>query len=318
MTDDWKILLNRFVSDGNVELNQIREIIQRIPNIESRDRRPYLERLERNDRTALFPLLEALVAKSQEEGYSTLIFPTIISRKRAPNFYFSGEKETPQEEEAWKVLYFLLSAVQLRDTLFNLDNVTEKGRMYWRLLLMPESAAASFKRIISELNLRSRNIGPFFLSLLVMAYWVRRVKLSISGPSRSRIPLKELMDRLKDHGFGDDTILVVFHIWGKEKKEVYYFTRLSQFINKWFKDYIEGREERPFLITFLDSLTSVSSTNAELVSEVREKFVFHLLKYHEISSELLAQLVELKVQDALNSKKPFGVMGAQDFFARLT
>jgi hypothetical protein len=82
----------------------------------------------------------------------------------------------------------------------------------------------------------------------------------------------------------------------------------------------EGREKRPFLITFIDSLTSISPkrTNAELVSEVREKFVFHLLKYHEISGELLAQLVELKVQDALNSKKPFGVMGAQDFFARLT
>ncbi len=319
MTNNCRTLLNSFAKKA--ELDQVRRILRNIPNIGLGEREIYWERLvNKNDKSALFPLLETLV-KSQEEGYSTLIFPTIISSGRAPNFYLAGEREAPQEEEAWKTLYLLLTSVQFRDTLLNLDNVAEEGRRDWRLKLMPESASASFKMIISELELRSRNIGPFFLSLLAIAYWVRRVKLSISGPSKSRgILQKEWIDKLKEkYGFRDDTVLVVFRM-GRGKKEVHYFGALSQFIIKWFKEYIEGGEQRQSLITFLDSLTSISSnrTNAELVSEVREKFVFHLLKYHEINGELLAQLVELRVQDTLNSKKPFGVMSAQDFFARLT
>jgi len=319
MTNDWKSLLNSFATNRNLELNQIRRVLWNIPNIRLGERKIYWERLEKSDRSALFPLLNALV-KSQEKGYSTLIFPTIISSGRAPNFYLVGEKDTPQKEEVWKMLYLLLTSVQLRDTLLNLDHVAKEGRMRWRQWLMPESASASFRRIISELKLRSRNIGPFYLSLLAIAYWVYRMKLSISGPSKSRgILQKEWMDKLRQYGFGNDTVLVAFCM-GRGKKEVHYFTRLSQFIIEWFKDYIEGRGERQPLITFLDSLTSISSnrTNAELVSEVREKFVFHLLKYHEVNGELLAQLVELRVQDALNSKRPFGVASAQDFFDRLT
>jgi hypothetical protein len=257
-----------------------------------------------------------LADRTDDEGYSTLLFPAMISKDRAPNFRLPGEKAAPEREEAWKALYLLTSSVQIRDTLLNLDNVDESGRTHWRTILMPESGAAFYTRIMTDLRLRTGEIGPFYLSLLAIAYWVYDTK--------SKLPeeygLKNyIAEARKKYGFNDATTLVTYNMGMRTEKEVHYFSKLNSFIIKWFGDYIRARENNMSLITFLDSLTrsSSKSTNLKLLSKTREKLAYHLLKSHRINGELLDKLTQLRIQDMQASKRVLGVFDAQSFFSKL-
>jgi hypothetical protein len=318
---NWKELVKNLVIDQVIELNQIEQILRKIYNLGEGKRKPYWERfLERKDRDALLSLLEVLVNETScEGGYSSMVFPAIIGRQSAPNFWLYGEKNAPTQEEAWKAVYLLLSSVPFGNILLNLDNIKDTGRKRWRGLIISESTKEFLRRTRSDLNLKCKNLGSFFLSLLAITYWVYKIK-EIAAQTGKELMLEEFMREVREnYGFRDDTTLIVFQMGREKKKEIHYFSRLSSFIIKWFKDYIEGREKEPSLIKFLDSLTSISSKkiNSDLVSGTREKFVFDLLKYNEVNGELLSKLVELKVQDILGSKQRFGIMNAKDFYSRL-
>ena len=136
---------------------------------------------------------------------------------------------------------------------------------------------------------------------------------------KSGLGLEGYLDKLdKDYKINDSTTLILIQL-GREKKEIHYFSKLTSFIRRWFKDYIERREDRPTILTFLDSLTTTSqdSKNKKLVVSLREKMVFHLLKYNNINGKLLSQLVAIKNEDNLKAERPYGVAGAKQFFAKL-
>ncbi|MEM4312118.1 MAG: hypothetical protein QXX95_06995 [Nitrososphaerales archaeon] len=232
----------------------------------------------------------------------------MIGKSSAPNFWMKGEKRGPDLQEGEKALYLLLSSVRFRNTLLNLDNIKEEGRKKFREYLVTE-ADNPLIRIVRELGLWSRNVGPFYLSLIAICYWLYKIKMNLK---------KSFRELMTDWGFDDDTTLLIFEL-GKKKKEVHYFSRISNFILRWFEGYFEMEKELPPLLTFLESLTRVTSKkiNPEFVVEIREKLVFHLLKYHEINGELLSRLVNLKVEDSLSSKKVYGIVSASDFFAEL-
>jgi hypothetical protein len=127
------------------------------------------------------------------------------------------------------------------------------------------------------------------------------------------------LDKLdREYKISDDTTLILFQL-GREKKEIHYFSKLTSFVRRWFKDYIERREDRPSLVTFLDSITttSPSNKNLKLISSLREKLIFHLLKHNSINGELLSQLVTIRINDDMKSQKPYGIFGAKQFFAKL-
>lgn len=305
--EDWSKLLKKLAEDE--EITHLKKILLKLPNIDAGDRSESWRRFfSENDRQALKELLEKLVKAGE---YSSQIFPAIVGKSSAPNFWLKGERSGPDLKEAEKALYLLLSSACFGNTLINLDNIKDAGRNEWRRFLITE-AGENQARIMRDLGVRSRSLGPFYLSLLTICYWLYQLKLKgIKGE-------EDLHQIMTDWGIGEDTAIVIFEM-GRKKKEVHYFSRLSSFILKWFKGYFDVDEiAPPTLITFLDSLSRVSSDkNVDLVGEAREKLVFYLLKYHEMNGEVLSKLVQLKVQDAITSKKVSGVVRASEFFAGL-
>jgi SNF2 family DNA or RNA helicase len=166
------------------------------------------------------------------------------------------------------------------------------------------------------LNIHSQNWDQFFIAFLAIALFTSRIRERIR---KSGLGLGEYLDKLnREYEINDSTTLILIQL-GREKKEIHYFSKLTSFIRRWFKDYIERKEDRPSIVTFLDSLTTTSSDskNKRLVASLREKLVFHLLKYNDINGELLSQLVAIKVEDNLKAERPYGIAYAKQFFAKL-
>jgi hypothetical protein len=177
-------------------------------------------------------------------------------------------------------------------------------------------ASQFYRGIRSELNIRSRDWGTFFIALLAISYFIFRIR---NRMPQSDLGLEEYLDRLqKQYSIRDDTTLVIFQ-FGRQKKEVHYFNKLTAFIDKWFRDFIEGRERTLSLLAFLDSLTATQtrSKNLKVMGSLREKLIFYLLKHNQVNGDLLTKLVAIKMQDSLKADKPFGVFHAKQFFAKL-
>lgn len=63
----------------------------------------------------------------------------------------------------------------------------------------------------------------------------------------------------------------------------------DSFVRNWFKDYIEGIDDKPAAVTFLDSLTTLmpKSKKTKEPSSLREKLVFHLLKHNNVNGNIV-------------------------------
>ncbi|MFH8120127.1 MAG: hypothetical protein QXS37_04975, partial [Candidatus Aenigmatarchaeota archaeon] len=61
------------------------------------------EKEEEIRREKFIELLESLAKQISKEGYSSILYPTIIQE---PNLSLEGEK-SPEEEEIWKTVYLL-------------------------------------------------------------------------------------------------------------------------------------------------------------------------------------------------------------------
>jgi hypothetical protein len=305
MSNQWKNQVERFISTEAVD--NLRNIVtQLIPNRNNipREFRDYQD-IVNNNRTRLLDLLDHFTTQ-----YSTFAFPAILTEHSAPNFWFTGERKEPNKQEAWKMIYLLLSSVQV--ALMNLNNIGERGRTGWRRQLVSEDPHQFFNGIISELNIHSRRWGPFYTALLAISYFTHRVRRTMR---RSELGLEVYLERLhRQFGIREDTTLIIFHL-ARQKKEVHYFCKLTTFVRKWFREYIEGKEMKPSLLTFIDTLTTTK--NLKVISPLREKLAYYLLKHNRINGDILTKLLDIKMHDSLNSKKPSGIYDAKQFFAKL-
>lgn len=314
MTYDWKHLTEEFVN-GQEEIfnleNKIRIIFKR-QNLPQDLHLIYDNIFEEHSRSDILEIIKNRITQQ----YSTHIFPAILTRERAANFWLSGEPEIPSENEAWKGIYLLLSSVSVGNVLINLDNISNEGRIAWRRLLFSEDPSQFYNGIRSTFNLHSKNWEQFFIALLAISFFTSRIRERIQ---KSNLGLDEYLHELqKEYSITDETSLVIFQL-GRVKKEVHYFTKLTSFIRTWFKDYIEGLEQEPSLVKFLDSLTATDPKNkAKAVTFLREKLIFHLLRHNNINGKLLLQLVMIKLEDSLKKdKKLYGINYPKQFFAKL-
>jgi hypothetical protein len=325
---NWREMTRNYVLKA--EMTALMGILNtmNLRNLFQGKREKYREPIDKGDKQALFGLLEVL---AEDKTYSTFLFPAIPGRESAPNFYIPGENDTPEEGEKWKAIYIIFSSVRVGNTLLNLDNIGEKGRNQWRQKLHSENPAQFYKEIRGEFELFSRNFGPFFTSLLAFGYFIAKVRNELAKKKgiRGSYGLSDFIDDLyEEYGFRRDTTLVVVSGGPREKKEVHYLSSLVPLTSRWFSGFVENREERPALLTFIDSLSNVKGTKRyELASSLREKLSYYLLRYGRINSETLDSLVELRVEDTLasasRSKKGgsgsnvYGIMSARDFFSYL-
>lgn len=312
MNSDWKQLTYDLITK-EAQLSDLRSKFMRIipvTNVPIELRSHYRRNNRRTD------ILKVIDDRSTE--YSTQIFPAVLTRHRAPNFWLEGERSVPIQDEAWKSIYLLFSSVSVGNIFLNLDNVSKKGRIAWRNLLFSERGPSEFYRRMRDppLNIHSQNWDQFFIAFLAIALFTSRIRERIR---KSGLGLVEYLDKLnREYEINDSTTLILIQL-GREKKEIHYFSKLTSFIRRWFKDYIERKEDRPSIVTFLDSLTTTSSNskNKRLVASLREKLVFHLLKYNDINGKLLSQLIAIKVEDNLKAERPYGIAYAKQFFAKL-
>ncbi|MDW8275660.1 MAG: hypothetical protein RMJ59_04680 [Candidatus Nitrosocaldus sp.] len=319
MSDDWKQLTKKFVDDEEIThmQNILKKLIPNLKNLPSNLRIDYEDFMRRRDRKTLYNILEYLANQ-----YSTFTVPAMITRSSASNFYLYGEKNAPNEQEGWKTVYMLFSAVPINNILMNLDSVKEEGRKAWRQQLVSEDPKQFYIGIRNSLDIKSKNWGTFFTSLVALSYFVYKTK----NETNDRLSLAEWSKILSErYGFNDDTTLIIYKL-GKEKKEVHYFSKITMIIQRWFNDYIEGREDKISLLRFLDSLTTTYSNkiNQDIVMELREKLAYYLLKYNIINGELLTKLIVMRVNDSLDTRarvmthsKHHVIVNARQFFTKL-
>jgi hypothetical protein len=260
-------------------------------------------------------LMEILDYCSSVE-YDTRLFPTIIGRRSGPNLWMNGERDKPSIEESWKAIYLLLTSININNILINIDNLSIEGRNAWRTELQSEDPLQFHLTITNELNIHSRftNWSPSFIALLVISYFVYRVRGQIGESEWGGERFAEILQR--EYSFTDYTTLIVFNdLLGRRKKEVNYFSKLVSFINRWFGDYVAGKDNRISLLAFLDSVASTSSSreNLRMLSNVREKFVFELLKYGKINGLLLNKLIVMRLRGDLKTKQ-FQIAAARGLY----
>jgi hypothetical protein len=316
MNVDWKQMVEKFVLDEeHIEIAQLRDIIgllisrREIPRVLENG---YDDFFQQNHRSSLLGILDYC----SNTEYDTRLFPPIIGRDSGPNLWIKGERDKPSPQESWKSIYLLLSSVNLNNILISIDNLSMEGRDAWRTSLQSEASKPFHERVTIDLKIRSRytNWSPSFIALLVMSYFVYRVRGEIGESEWGGERFREILQ--EDYGFTDHTTLIVFNdLEGRKKKEVNYYSKLVSFINRWFGDYIAGKENRSSLLTFLDSVASISSSKKKLrlMSNIREKLIFELLKFGKINGSLLSKLIDMRLQEDLKGRQ-FQIAAARGFY----
>jgi hypothetical protein len=316
MNVDWKQMVEKFVLDEEqIEIAQLRNIIRLLINRREIPRaleNSYDDFFQQNHRDSLMGILDYC----SNTEYDTRLFPTIIGRVSGPNLWIEGERDKPSPQESWKSIYLLLSSINVNNILINIDNLSMEGRGAWRTQLQSEDPLQFHHTITNELNIHSRftNWSPSFVALLVISYFVHRVRGQIGESEWGGERFTEILQQ--EYGFTDHTTLVVFNdLLGRQKKEVNYYSKLVSFINRWFGDFISGKEDRLSLLTFLDSVASASSSTKKLrmLSSVREKLIFELLKFGKINGSLLNKLIDMRLQEDLKAKQ-FQMAAARGFY----
>jgi hypothetical protein len=316
MDVDWKQMVENLVLGeqklGIAELRNNISLLFGRREIPREYENSYIHFFQKNRRDSLMGILDYC----SNAEYDTRLYPTIIGRVSGPNLWINGERNKPSTQESWKSIYLLLSSININGILVSIDNLSMEGRDAWRTVLQSEASTPFYERVGSELKIKSRfsNWTPSFIALLVVSYFVYRVKGDKGESEWGGEELREILQQ--DYGFTDHTTLVVFSdLVGRQKKEVNYYSKLVSFINRWFGDYISGTENRLSLLTFLDSIASISSSKKKLMlmSNLRERLIFDLLKFGRINGSLLSKLIEMILQEDLK-RKQFPIAAARGFY----
>jgi len=324
----WKEMTKDYVMNAPIE--SLRSILgtMNARNLFEGPRAGFKESIDKGNREAFYAFLEELAG---EENYSTFLFPAIQQRESAPNFYVPGENDIASENEKWKSIYLIFSAVRVGNTLLNLDNVDDNARKHWRQKLHSENPAQFYSEVRTEFRLASRGFGPFFTSLLAYGYFIAKVRdeevksRKISGP----YGLSEIiLDLNRDYGFNRNSTLIIISGGPREKKKMYYFSSLVPLLSRWFEGFIEGRERTPAILSFVDAISATEGkATHDLAVDLREKLSYYLFRYNRVNGEVLGKLVELKVDTTLSSRgkrikqgkaaKVYGLASAKEFFSYL-
>jgi hypothetical protein len=318
MNVDWKLMVEKFVlGEEQIEVAQLRNNVRlligrrEIPRVLENS---YNDFDQQNRRDSLMRILD-YCSKTE---YDTRLFPPIIGRRSGPNLWLKGERNKPSPQESWKSIYLLLSSINLNNFLISIDNLNQERRDAWRTQLLSEreNQTEFHQRIRNELKIQSKysNWSPAFVALLVLSYFVYRIRGEMGESEWGGEELRDVLQ--KEYGFTDHTTLIIFNgLQGREKKEVNYYSKLVSFINRWFGDFIAGKEDRISLLTFLDSVASISTSTKKikLMSNIREKLVFDLLKFGRINGSLLNNLIDMRLQEDLKAKQ-FQIAASRGFY----
>lgn len=266
---------------------------------------------EEKKREKFIELLECLAKQISEEGYSSLLYPTIITE---PNLFLGSEK-LPEEEEIWKTIYLIYCySLKIGNSIITFDNISEESKQkFWRLLISEKivTQRVNLAPVKNALKVRLNYNDKFFVTLSLLAYWVK--KFSENEEISSQDFWSEFIPKL---GWSDISSLIIFTREGGRGKSTYYiFPRFSKIIFKWFDSSMS-------LLRFLNSLTNIRGIDEEkleLIRKEREKLIYNLFKYNEINGELLSSCVNLKISHELRAKEKRirGFDKARDFFSKL-
>lgn len=263
-----------------------------------------------------FQLFEDL---AQKKEYTASIFPTIISSKEAINFFLPGEKK-PNREEVFQYLYLVSTGIYHRNIIINL--ITEKENK-WESFLSKLKSEESFIILTKNENQQSKKpsisveinfntlkkyIGcniPFiplerniFLLTIINFFvvWWLKEKNKIKINSLEEIG-KVLTSKI---GLSDNAVLIVFEKRRNEKTKVFFYPRLSRFIQKWYSEYLKtGKEEDNYLPKFLFSLVDFDD---ERSINYLDKFLYFLFRGN-VNGEILEKLLNLKTKLIINLRK---------------
>lgn len=267
----------------------------------------------------------------KNKNYDASIFPTLISKNEAPNFYFKNEK--PAEEEIYWILYLLFSGLSYRDYVINLYNVNEKLREDFRKFLINEektiflsSSGASFdigKAISSILEYRSNKkinfkIKEFILSFVFLLSFIRWIKKNLENKKEENIlsDIEEILpDYLEKLDIRENVGLVVFNI-PKTKKEIYFFPRIKKIILRWCSNYLLGKTDRLDIAYTIFSFYIPHKDYVDKSVDLLNKFLYYFLQ-NRIDGKLLNELIILKIEYSLKERKKSNIMFAKTFFEKL-
>lgn len=266
---------------------------------------------EEKRREKFLELLECLTRQISEKGYSSLLYPTIITE---PNLFLGSEK-LPEEEEIWKTIYLVYCySLKIGNSIITFDNISEESKQkFWRLLISEKivTQKVDLSPVKNTLKVRLNSNDKFFVTLSLLAYWIK--KFSENEENSSQGLWSKFISKL---GWSDVSSLIIFTREEKSGKAAYYaFPRFSKIILKWF-------DSNMSLLRFLNSLTNIRGINEEklnLIRKEREKLIYNLFKYNEINGEILSSCINIKIFYELKARKERirGFDKAKDFFSKL-
>jgi len=285
----------------------------------------------------VFDLCQELAANEvKRHRYTASIVPTIISPEMARNFYLPAEKN-PSEEEVYQFLYLWLTGLYRGPFIVNLTGLNLKAMDDFRRRLIEEGhviLARATRRGQEPLGIRwseltttlfgsERIILPrtseFVFAFLILSYFANWLRRNMSQDEGTMTLLRRmgLTDVLQETFELTDGTALVVAILGKQKKKIYYISRMASFLSKWYAHYLLGEEDFPSICQFVASLYVADKTYRDLSEDLLNKFLYYFLS-GRVSGELLDKILNLKISHAERSKKPFGVIAVEAFLSKLS
>jgi hypothetical protein len=318
MPENYKQLLNKHVSQYPLLAGSVLSRITSQYNMgEWRDLR---RMAAAGDQAAIHALIDKLVEKAMgEQEYSASIIPTMLSSSVARSMkMLGGEIPSPSSVYFW--LYTQLSSIPVSNTLINVQNVGEEFRHSFFTSLIDEEAIKEGKVGIRVEKIREV-LGPigrrfpidyeFCATFTIFNYFCYWLKLE-------RIPFERL-------GVSDLSTLIVITVpmrAGKGRKgairevkrSMYFISRLSSYIQRWYGDYFTSDEEYPPLGRFISSLYE---PNDDYSAYLLNKFLYDFLR-NRVNSHLLLELVRRCADRIFAGERTMPILEARYFFSRLS
>jgi|YelNatPaOPRAMG01_1025707.scaffolds.fasta_scaffold13835_2 hypothetical protein len=257
--------------------------------------------------------------------YTVSIIPTVVSPELAPNFWFRNEKE-PTENEVYRYLYILLTGLYQGNYVVNLDNVDTltmenfRDFLVKKAILLEDEAwmGINIKKVLLGLGIRKFPLTEFGFSLLMVSYFVSWIKERTHEDLKwiEKINTIGLSSALTELGIEDTIALVTFNIH-KQKKEMHITPRLKDFVIKWYENFLAGKEEHAYFLSFLSSIYVTHKNYRKVADPLMNKFIYYLLRGY-VNGELLGDIVNLKIKYELKENiRPFPIQRVNEFLAKL-
>lgn len=275
-------------------------------------------------------IIDVIVKRAYEKGYSASFIPTVISADDAPNFYI-GREYNPTDTEIYRFLYLLLTGLYSKNYIFNIDNVSRDALDDFREYLINEKlmifsdkggSGIDNKKLMKEIKCRIpyTEFTFAFLMLFKFCNWIKDMIHKKTGYKEEleELGLQSFLE--KEIGIGDDATLVIFNIERRGKRSMYFFPRMTSLMSRWFSEYIlKHEEESPSIIRFVFSTYISDKKYSDKSRSLINKFLFYFLNTY-VNGEILDDMITMKISYELSKKRGervYGVYGAGEFFRRL-